>query len=325
MAILNTTLLVHLPLEFRDPKNNREARVFAFRAQQNVRKRAELGHPEDILDATQLTDAVNDLLECSRVEISPLATQTFGFGIPGRFNEEHLLWQIRHGLISPRYLVRTYGKTGVPRGSLSGILPGSCLVFDDKGYLEDLVISRPDTKRCHSLGWYKKHDFLVDRPSPQEVLRAWPRQIVRKRRGQTELSVEGVAASGIILFVFAQVLQALKFYRLTFSTCNWLSTSPETYHRRRVEMFQQLQEYLQKTGAPPLRFCENALCQKILPIVGQQKKFCGDRCEWQVKNPKSWVRRKTKRDSALTEPLPVSSSRIPRLFEEYVYPPSKRG
>ena len=164
----------------------------------NVRKRVALNCPEDILDAEQFINAVNDLLEGYRVTIAPLPTHEFGTGAFYRFSEKQLLWMVRHGLLYPSYIIHNYSKAGRPRGPIRGILPSPQLIFDQKGALQNIVIPRPTTKQCHPLRWYKNHGFLVEHPSPQEVLHAWPHLILRKRRGQLESSIEDIGERGIV-------------------------------------------------------------------------------------------------------------------------------
>ncbi len=61
-GVLNQTFLLHLPEHLRPLEESGRTRSLALLAEQNIRKRSELDHPEDTLGIVELIETVNDLL-----------------------------------------------------------------------------------------------------------------------------------------------------------------------------------------------------------------------------------------------------------------------
>jgi len=236
---------------------------------------------------------------------SPAKPGTWFGGHAGQrlFDEENLLWQVRHGLVVPRYVIRNYDKDGSPRGPISGIIPVPQLVFNAAGQLQKVNIQTPRTSDCHRLGWYKKQGFLIEHPDVETVLAMWPRPLTRKSpHVEDEILFLGSTAKGIVLFTFKQALHALGVHQLMYTRIDWLSMSPAIYQRQREFMLQSVENLLHDEGIPPPRFCQNPDCRAILPAIGHRKFYCSEPCKDAMKKVRKSSRR-SKKNAALLEPF----------------------
>ena len=96
--ILNYTCRKNLPVECRAPKDDFEHQRFTALALENIKKRAKMNHPEDVMGFHNLVKTVNDLLQIlpgATAEETVRNPRTFDITSGyGEFREENLRWHL---------------------------------------------------------------------------------------------------------------------------------------------------------------------------------------------------------------------------------------
>jgi hypothetical protein len=225
---LNATLQTHLPPALRVPQDNFEERRAICLAQQNFYRRVKFNDPEDVFTEQQLVGVVNDVLQS-------LTGQTF--------TNNDLLQQRRYRLVTPKYLLRYYSKTGGTR-SFSGVLATQHhFTFDENGILLKVSLTDPECdKYVPPVPFYRERGLLIENPGAKVVRHTAP------------------------LYIFSQAGHVLGLHRMIHVNVNILSMSPRDFHALRIKHLAQIKSLLEEKGAPSPRFCQYSKCGKILPL-----------------------------------------------------------
>ncbi|HXG19113.1 MAG TPA: hypothetical protein VNN62_08575 [Methylomirabilota bacterium] len=196
--------------------------------QQNFYRRVKFNDAEDELTEQRLVGVVNDMLQS-------LNGQTF--------TRNDLLQQRRYGLVTPKYLLRYYSKTGGTRSFSGGLATHHHFTFDENGILLKVSLTDPERdKYVPPVPLYRERGLLIENPGAKVVRHTAP------------------------LYIFSQAGHVLGVRQIIHVKINILPMSPKDFLALRVNHLAHIKSLLEEKGAPSPRFCQYSKCGKILPL-----------------------------------------------------------